>query len=112
MNAPLNFNRKIEKLETLVDALLEERSGLRADLKKIREHSKTSDPSGKADASNQALDDLERLRARLADTEATNQQLIRERNGVRERLTQIRNRLDQVEAQLLEKRAGATGSKG
>lgn len=112
MNAPLNFNRKLEKLETLVDSLLEERSGLRADLKKSRERSKSADSSGNPEESGQMHDELEQLRARLADSEASNQQLARERNSVRERLTQIRNRLDQVEAQLLEKRGAATGSKG
>ena len=108
----MNLTRKLEKLETLVDALLEEQNGLRAHLENMRDHSQSSDKAGEANVSGKMMDELERLRSRLADSEATNQQLVRERNGVRERLTQIRNRLDQVEAQLLEKRSASSGTKG
>ena len=108
-----SLQSKLERIETLVDALVEERNGLRADLRKISSPAKT--PGSTKEGGRETGDllrSLDGLRTRLADSEAGNQKLIRERNQIRERLTQIKDRLDQVEAKLLEQRSVAGNSRG
>jgi chromosome segregation ATPase len=104
---------RLERVETLVDALVEERNGLRADLQKIGSQSKTTGTkAGAGQDTGDLLKSLDELRTRLADSEAANQKLVRERDQIRERLTQIKDRLDLVEAKLLEQRSAAANSKG
>ena len=101
-NGIMNLQRKLERLETLVDTLIQEKKGLLADLAQVEKHS-ASEPrsSGQNDS---LVRNLEETRRRLAESEAANQRLVRERNLVKERLTNVRNRLDQIEGKLLENR--------
>jgi chromosome segregation ATPase len=108
-----SLQSKLEHIETLVDALVEERNGLRADLRRIGSQVKTTGSTREAGRdTGDLLRSLDGLRTRLADSEASNQKLVRERNQIRERLTQIKDRLDQVEAKLLEQRSVAGNSRG
>ena len=93
---------KLEYLETLVDALLEERNSFRADLQQI-DRQRRKPEQGEAE-DDELIRTLEEQRSKLAASEAANQRLVRERNLIRDRLTLIKNRLDQVEAKLLEQR--------
>ena len=98
----INLQRKLEHLETLVDTLIEEKKGLLEDLKEL---DKPAGSDSKSESGNDTLlRNLEETRRKLAESEAMNQRLSRERNLVKERLTNVRNRLDQIEAKLLEKR--------
>ncbi|MCA9412283.1 MAG: hypothetical protein H6751_01220 [Candidatus Omnitrophica bacterium] len=102
VNGILNLQKKLEQLETLVDTLIEEKKGLLTDLEQI---DKESGSESKASGQNDVLvKNLEEARRRLAESEATNQRLLREKNLVRDRLTSVRNRLDQIEGKLLENR--------
>lgn len=110
MTTPQTLQEKLERLEIFVDALLEERRGLREDIKAIEirlrnldKESHTSDIAG--DEFMKSLDDLRR---KLAESEAANQNFLRERGQVRERLEQLLARLDMIEAKLLEQRASST----
>ena len=101
-NGIMNLQRKLERLETLVDTLIEEKKGLLADLGEL---DTPTDPDSKDSGQNDNLvRNLEEMRRKLAESEATNQRLTRERNLVKERLTSVRNRLDQIEGKLLENR--------
>ena len=102
VNGILNLQKKLEQLETLVDTLIEEKKGLLTDLEQM---DKESGSESKASGQNDVLvKNLEEARRRLAESEATNQRLLREKNLVRDRLTSVRNRLDQIEGKLLENR--------
>ena len=102
VNGILNLQKKLERLETLVDTLIEEKKGLTADLEQMeKESGSESKTSGQNDS---LVRNLEEARRKLAESEATNQRLIREKNLVRDRLTSVRNRLDQIEGKLLENR--------
>ncbi|MCA9416003.1 MAG: hypothetical protein KC917_07025 [Candidatus Omnitrophica bacterium] len=102
VNGILNLQKKLEQLETLVDTLIEDKKGLLTDLEQI---DKESGSESKASGQNDVLvKNLEEARRRLAESEATNQRLLREKNLVRDRLTSVRNRLDQIEGKLLENR--------
>ena len=107
------LQQKLERVETLVDTLIEERNGLKSELKRIEKQRRGAPEADDANLEGEdlfmALDDL---RSRLAESEAANQKLVRERNQVRERLGQIKSRLDQVEARLLEQRSAAGNSRG
>ncbi len=102
VNGILNLQRKLEQLETLVDTLLEEKKGLLADL---GESDKATQSDSKSSGQNDnTARNLEESRRKLAESEAANQRLTRERNLVKDRLTSVRNRLDQIEGKLLENR--------
>jgi len=102
VNGTVNLQKKLERLETLVDTLIEEKRGLQADLEELEKH---SDSESKKSGQNESLvRNLEEARRKLAESEASNQRLTRERNLVKERLTNVRNRLDQIEGKLLENR--------
>jgi chromosome segregation ATPase len=104
MNKPETLQGKIEKLETLVDALLEERRGLREDMRKIEIRLKKMGDDPHHIAGDDFVRSLDDLRGKFAESESINQKLQRERGQVRERLLQILNRLDLIEAKLLEQR--------
>lgn len=95
------LNSKLGKLETWVDALLEERRALKEDLGVIQEGLKNGEGEGQINLA-QPLNDLRR---KLAETEAVNQKCQREREMVKSRLGQLRDRLDLIEAKLLEQRS-------
>lgn len=101
-NGSVTLLRKLEKLEMLVDALIEERKGLLADLAEIKRGGGAAPEA--TDQTEVLSRNLEEVRRRLAESEAANQRLDRERNLVRDRLTNVRNRLDQIEGKLLENR--------
>ncbi len=106
MTAPENLNRKLERLETLVDALLEERRGLREDLRKIEGRlKKMGEESSTARPGEDFMKNLDDLRRKVAETEALNQKMARDRNQVKERLGAVLGRLDMIEAKLLEQRS-------
>jgi len=108
-----DFRGKLERLEVLVDALLEERNSLKKELRQFeRPRKKTAATGNPETLAEGSLKSLETLRTRLAESEAENRKLMRDRNQVRERLEQIRNRLGQVEAKLLEQRSTTTNSRG
>jgi chromosome segregation ATPase len=97
---------KLERLETLVDALLEERKGLREDLAKFESRlKKFAEENDLSRGSEEFVRTLDDLRRRLSETEASNQKFVRDRNLVKERLGQVLNRLDLIEAKLLEQRS-------
>ena len=101
VNPKGTFRSKLEKLETWVDTLLEERRTLKEDFRAIQERIQDGDGEGEIDLA-QPLDDL---RTRLAETDAVNQKYQREREMIKSRLRQLRDRLDLIEAKLLEQRS-------
>jgi len=108
-----NLREKLDRLEVLVDALLEERNSLKKELRQFeRPRRKTAAGANPETSADGPLKSLESLRTRLAESEAENRKLMRDRNQVRERLELIRNRLGQVEAKLLEQRSTTANSRG
>lgn len=106
MTAPENLHRKLERLETLIDALIEERRGLREDLRKIEARlKKMGEESSAARPGEDFMKTLDDLRRKAAESEALNQKMQRDRNHVKERLTAVLGRLDMIEAKLLEQRS-------
>jgi hypothetical protein len=106
VSKPESLQQKLERLEMLVDALLEERRGMREDFRRIegrlKKNSEESDASRGSEEFVRSLDDVRR---KLAESEAVNQKLLRERGQAKERLGMVLNRLDMIEAKLLEQRS-------
>jgi hypothetical protein len=99
---------KLEKMEILVDALLEERRGLREDLRRIENRmKKLGEETVATQGGEEFLKSLDDLRRKLAESEAVNQKLLRERGMVKDRLSQLLGRLDLIEAKLLDQRSSA-----
>ncbi|GMV64504.1 MAG: hypothetical protein KJ050_00560 [Candidatus Omnitrophica bacterium] len=109
MSTPQTLQEKLERLEILVDALLEERRGLREDLKAIEARMRSLGKESHASEVNgeEFMKTLDDLRRKLSESEAANQNFLRERSQVRERLEQLLARLDMIEAKLLEQRASS-----
>jgi hypothetical protein len=99
MSTPQTLQEKLERLEILVDALLEERRGLREDLKAIEARMRSLGKESHASEVNgeEFMKTLDDLRRKLSESEAANQNFLRERNQVRERLEQLLARLDMIE---------------
>jgi len=107
------LQEKLERIETLVDTLVEERNSLKIEMGRIEKQQRRATPAeGSRPAGEDLIKALDDLRSRLAESEAANQKLSRERDQVRERLSQIKSRLDLVEARLLEQRSAAGNSRG
>ena len=101
---PENYHKKLQKLEILVDGLIEERKSLRNDLRKLEDKLRNETSSSDSLLQDDFIKTLEDLRSKLGKSEATNQKLQREKNQVKDRLEQIRERLDLIESRLLEQR--------
>lgn len=98
---------KLQRLETSIDALLEEYRSLQSDFDQLKSAMSGPKNEGRPDETQAMMRSMEELRKKLGETEAANQQMIRERNHMRERLTHVLNRLDMIEAKLLEQRSMA-----
>lgn len=106
----MDLQTKLEKLEVFVDSLLQEREELRSELHRFEVQMKKSarTPNKAGTTEDDLFDSLDELRRRLSDSEATNLQLAREREQIKEKLVHVRQRLDLIEAKLLEQRSVAT----
>lgn len=106
MTRPETLQGKLEKMEILVDALLEERRGLKEDLRRIETRMKRlGEESTPTQGGEEFMKSLDDLRRKLAESEAVNQKLLRERGMVKDRLSQLLGRLDLIEAKLLDQRS-------